>query len=178
MGYEATHSGAITDKISIVLQKLQQEKIMEWTEFYRMYNNRPIPYKKIISADLSEIRTKNFKKESVKQYNKEGENKKTTPKLTKGFYLYKYETLDKEIVYIGQTIFLSQRIRQHTQDKLQNFSDIIYYVECGSKEEMDFLEKVLINYYKPKFNIIHKERKDLMVNLINPDLNWQFYKEV
>ena len=46
MGYEATHSGAITDKISIVLQKLQQEKIMEWTEFYRMYNNRPIPYKK------------------------------------------------------------------------------------------------------------------------------------
>lgn len=82
---------------------------MEWTEFYRMYNNRPIPYKKIISADLSEIRTKNFKKESVKKFNnqdnKEGENKKTTPKLTKGFYLYKYETLDKEIVYIGQTIF-------------------------------------------------------------------------
>ena len=113
MGYEATHSGAITDKISIVLQKLQQEKIMEWTEFYRMYNNRPIPYKKIISADLSEIRTKNFKKESVKKFNnqdnKEGENKKTTPKLTKGFYLYKYETLNKEIVYIGQTIFFCHK---------------------------------------------------------------------
>lgn len=182
MGYEATNRGTTTDKIFTVLQKLQQEKIMEWTEFYRMYNNHPIPYKKILSADLSEIKTKNFKKESVKKFNnqdnKEEENKKTTPKLTKGFYLYKYENLNKEIIYIGQTISLSQRIRQHTQDKLQNFSGIIYYVECGSKEEMDFLEKVLINYYKPKFNIIHKERKDLMVNLINPDLNWQFYKEV
>ena len=105
-------------------------------------------------------------------------NNHTFPEKPQSFYLYKYEDINKEIVYIGQTISLTQRIQQHTQDKLQNFSGIIYYVECGSKEEMGFLEKVLINYYKPKFNIIHKERKDLKVNLINPDLNWQFYKEV
>ena len=184
MGYEATNRGTTTDKISIVLQKLQQEKIMEWTEFYRMYNNHPIPYKKILSADLSEVRTKNFKKEMVEKAKaqdnnkEEEENKKIQPKLTKGFYLYKYEDINKEIVYIGQTTSLAQRVRQHTHDKLQKFFGTIYYVKCGSKEEMDFLEKVLINYYKPKFNIIHKERKDLMVNLINLDLNWQFYKEV
>lgn len=99
-------------------------------------------------------------------------------KKSQSFYLYKYEDVNKEIVYIGQTISLAQRIQQHTQDKLQNFSGIIYYIKCGSKEEMDFLEKVLINYYKPKFNIIYKERDDLTTNLINLNLNWQFYTKI
>lgn len=43
---------------------------------------------------------------------------------------------------------------------------------------MDFLEKVLINYYKPKFNIIHKDRNDLTTKLININLNWQFYTKI
>ena len=105
-------------------------------------------------------------------------NNHTSSEKPQSFYLYKYEDINKEIVYIGQTISLTQRIQQHTQDKLQNFSDIIYYVECGSKEEMDFLEKVLINYYKPKFNIIHKDRIDLTTKLININLNWQFYTKI
>ena len=105
-------------------------------------------------------------------------NNHTFSEKPQGFYLYKYEDINKEIVYIGQTISLTQRIQQHTQDKLQNFSGIIYYVECGSKEEMDFLEKVLINYYKPKFNIIHKDRNDLTTKLININLNWQFYTKI
>lgn len=105
-------------------------------------------------------------------------NNHTFSEKPQSFYLYKYEDINKEIVYIGQTISLTQRIQQHTQDKLQNFSGIIYYVECGSKEEMDFLEKVLINYYKPKFNIIHKDRNDLTTKLININLNWQFYTKI
>ena len=184
IGYVDTDQSTTINKISTVLQKLQQEKIISWVEFYLVYNNHPIPYKKITSADLSEVRTKNFKKEMVEKAkaqdnNKEEEkNKKIQPKLTKGFYLYKYEDINKEIVYIGQTISLAQRVRQHTHDKLQKFFGTIYYVKCGSKEEMDFLEKILINYYKPKFNVIHRERKDLMVNLVDPNLDWQFYKEV
>ena len=105
-------------------------------------------------------------------------NNHTFSEKPQGFYLYKYEDINKEIVYIGQTISLTQRIQQHTQDKLQDFSGIVYYVECGSKEEMDFLEKVLINYYKPKFNIIHKYRNDLTTKLININLNWQFYTKI
>ena len=105
-------------------------------------------------------------------------NNHTFSEKPQGFYLYKYEDINKEIVYIGQTISLTQRIQQHTQDKLQDFSGIVYYVECGSKEEMDFLEKVLINYYKPKFNIIHKDRNDLTTKLININLDWQFYTKI
>lgn len=105
-------------------------------------------------------------------------NNHTFSEKPQGFYLYKYEDINKEIVYIGQTVSLTQRIQQHTQDKLQDFSGIVYYVECGSKEEMDFLEKVLINYYKPKFNIIHKDRNDLTTKLININLNWQFYTKI
>lgn len=100
------------------------------------------------------------------------------PKKPQNFYLYKYENINKEIVYIGQTVSLAQRIQQHTQDKLQDFSGTIYYVKCGSKEEMDFLEKVLINYYKPKFNIIHKDRNDLTTKLVNINLDWQFYTKI
>jgi predicted GIY-YIG superfamily endonuclease len=105
-------------------------------------------------------------------------NNHTFSEKPQGFYLYKYEDTNKEIVYIGQTISLTQRIQQHTQDKLQDFSGIVYYVECGSKEEMDFLEKVLINYYKPKFNIIHKDRNDLTTKLVNINLDWQFYTKI
>lgn len=105
-------------------------------------------------------------------------NNHTFSEKPQSFYLYKYEDINKEIVYIGQTISLTQRIQQHTQDKLQDFSGIVYYVECGSKEEMDFLEKVLINYYKPKFNIIHKDRNDLTTKLVNINLDWQFYTKI
>lgn len=95
------------------------------------------------------------------------------------FYLYKYVSNDN-IVYIGQTISLKRRVQQHTQDKLYNFKGEIYYTTCGSKKELDLLEAILINKYKPEFNIAHKNREDLNYDLIKDNLNldWILYKTI
>ena len=93
------------------------------------------------------------------------------------FYLYKY-VFNDNIVYIGQTTSLKRRVQQHTQDKLYNFKGEIYYTNCGSKKELDLLEAILINKYKPEFNITHKNREDLNYDLIKDNLNldWILYK--
>lgn len=87
------------------------------------------------------------------------------------FYIYKYENIEGQIVYIGQTIDPERRFYEHTKDKLQNFSGTIYYAECGSKKEMDFIEQILINHYKPKFNIDYKdENEKLSLNFITIEI--------
>lgn len=95
------------------------------------------------------------------------------------FYLYKYVSNDN-IIYIGQTNSLKRRVQQHTQDKLYNFKGKIYYTNCGSKKELDLLEAILINKYKPEFNIMHKNREDLNYDLIKDNLNldWILYKTI
>lgn len=95
------------------------------------------------------------------------------------FYLYKYVSNDN-IIYIGQTNSLKRRVQQHTQDKLYNFKGEIYYTNCGSKKELDLLEAILINKYKPEFNITHKNREDLNYDLIKDNLNldWILYKTI
>lgn len=95
------------------------------------------------------------------------------------FYLYKYVSNDT-IIYIGQTSSLKRRVQQHTQDKLYNFKGEIYYTNCGSKKELDLLEAILINKYKPEFNIAHKNREDLNYDLIKDNLNldWILYKTI
>lgn len=95
------------------------------------------------------------------------------------FYLYKYVS-NNNIIYIGQTNSLKRRVQQHTQDKLYNFKGEIYYTNCGSKKELDLLEAILINKYKPEFNIMHKNREDLNYDLIKDNLNldWILYKTI
>jgi len=55
-----------------------------------------------------------------------------------------------EIVYIGQSTQLKERIRAHTKNKeFEAYS----HVECKSKLEMDVLEADLIIKLQPKYNI-------------------------
>ena len=73
------------------------------------------------------------------------------------FYIYKY-TYENEIVYIGKTINLSQRIKEHSREKkFQNEKFDIYYFLCSNQRQMDFYEYVLINKYKPALNVMNKK---------------------
>ena len=82
-----------------------------------------------------------------------------------GYYIYFYYH-NKNIIYIGQTIHLNLRIYQHSNDYIFkkyckdnniSYSDFnIRYFECGCKTEMDGIEKILINQYKPELNIKDK----------------------
>ena len=73
---------------------------------------------------------------------------------TTGFSIYKYVDKNNEIVYIGQSIRLKQRLQEHTKDQLANFEGDIYYFNAASKEEMDMMERYLIGKYRPIYNTI------------------------
>ena len=99
-------------------------------------------------------------------------------KMPQGFYLYKYVLKNtNEPIYIGLTIHLEQRIKQHSKEpQFQSFlkKTKIHFCECANEREMKCLEMLLINYYKPILNIVDKyEEKASM----NPDasLLWRDY---
>lgn len=98
-----------------------------------------------------------------------------------GYYIYKYVTKNDRIVYIGKTINLDQRIKQHSSykdidKKFQQYPDAnIYIHKCASKHEMDALEILLIEKYKPDLNVTAKTDNALTVS-IGDDLEWIDYK--
>lgn len=89
------------------------------------------------------------------------------------YYIYKY-VINNEIVYIGQTANLENRIKQHENDKLKNLQAIIYYFECNNKTAANSWEYNLINKYHPKYNIALKNEN---INIKIQEPKWIFYKE-
>jgi len=70
-------------------------------------------------------------------------------------YIYKMFDKNNKIIYIGKTIDIDQRIRQHMMDKDKNwFKTVskIYYAECLNKTDMDVYEIYYINKLVPLHN--------------------------
>lgn len=64
------------------------------------------------------------------------------------FYVYRFINKDEKIVYVGKTIDLKTRFRQHehlTDDIIK-----IEYIECASEADMTWKEIYYINLYKNK----------------------------
>ena len=93
------------------------------------------------------------------------------------YYIYKY-VRDGEIKYIGKTIDVKKRYKQHkSEKKFMDFTqDDVFYFECNSKTQMDALEVVLINAYYPVLNIAAKVamRFNVCTNVISKDaIEWR-----
>lgn len=70
--------------------------------------------------------------------------------VDKSYKYHVYALWDKgNIVYIGQSVRLANRITVHMADK--DF-DSMSYIECDSKIEMDYVEELLIIELDPKYN--------------------------
>ena len=83
------------------------------------------------------------------------------------YFIYKYVN-NNEIVYIGQTINLAERISEHAREpNFQNFNGDIFYFKCGNKTEMQAYEYFLINKYQPIYNIQCKYKLE-MTELTEP----------
>ncbi len=70
-------------------------------------------------------------------------------------YIYKMINKNNEIIYIGKTINIDQRLRQHMMDKDKKwFKTVskIYYAECLNKTDMDIYEIYYINKLNPLHN--------------------------
>ena len=64
-----------------------------------------------------------------------------------GIYLLKQK--DK-VVYVGQSIDISFRVKTHSMDNLKEFDDISI-IEC-SKKNLNSVESFYIQYYNPRYN--------------------------
>lgn len=69
----------------------------------------------------------------------------------------------EEIVYIGQTIDIEERLKSHFHGKKE--FDSYYSLDC-KKEEADLLEYIYINIFKPKYNKDGGKSKKAEENLL------------
>jgi len=91
----------------------------------------------------------------LERYNIDDKRNKNETYLTKriqGIYaLFINETL----VYIGKSINVLQRIKQHKYDKYRgtSFTDFVYAkFEHATRGELELYETIYIDYYKPSWN--------------------------
>jgi hypothetical protein len=89
-------------------------------------------------------------------------------------YIYKMVNKDREIIYIGKSIDLKQRINQHMNDK-DWFHEVnqILYTKCKTQTDMDIYEIYYINKFKPKHN--KASMNSDIFSLILPDLTFNEY---
>lgn len=63
-------------------------------------------------------------------------------------YVYKYVNDRSDVVYVGITNNMKNRIQQHKSDKLKNIKNpVIYYFPVKYRADAEMLETYLINYY-------------------------------
>lgn len=97
------------------------------------------------------------------------------------YFIYKYVYQD-DIIYIGKTIDLPRRIAEHAsgQGIESKFNPYlkeceIYYHQCCNELEMDAVERLLINHFKPVLNDV-----DIFPELstIQIEVDWLYYSEL
>lgn len=77
---------------------------------------------------------------------------------SKGFYIYKFLNKYNEILYIGKTIDINDRMQTHFGSNghlgKYKYSQVhkIEYIECDNNADMSVKEIYFINKYKPPFN--------------------------
>lgn len=78
--------------------------------------------------------------------------------INKGFYVYLYYDINGNLLYLGRTVNLDQRFREHFYGNKQNEHEYInkvssiQYVEFPTESEMLAFEAFGIDNYKPLFN--------------------------
>lgn len=86
--------------------------------------------------------------------------------------VYKY-VYKGSIIYIGKTnSSLKNRVRAHEKEKkfIEYLNDAkIYFVELKNKAETSFMEKCLINKYRPILNITDVYNSDFKINIDEPE---------
>lgn len=94
------------------------------------------------------------------------------------YFVYKY-LYDGDVIYVGKTDDLKRRVMEHAsgqglEEKFLPYLDKcdIYFHECGNEVEMSALERLLINQYKPRLNVIdvHNGLSTVLI-----EVEWLYY---
>lgn len=94
-------------------------------------------------------------------------------------FIYRFISEDGELVYIGKTVKLSDRMYNHLNDTIgwqKDFKGIIEVVEMESNSNMSIMEMYLIAKYKPKYNKRDCHSDETSYTL--PEPKFKFHSEV
>ena len=82
-------------------------------------------------------------------------------------YLYLFYS-GVEIIYVGKTTRLNQRMREHIKnDKYYDEVTKIMYVEINDRYESDLAEKLYIATYLPKYNKNSKPKEKINIQFVD-----------
>lgn len=87
-----------------------------------------------------------------------------TSKLNKGYYIYFYYNNKDEIIYVGQTIELGRRWKQHKETWKKEVKKIGIR-EYPDKAGMDIFEHYYITKLNPKYNIARLKHGNTTINI-------------
>ena len=94
--------------------------------------------------------------------------------MDKKYYVYKFLNDDQEVLYVGKTTNLKDRIFRHFHSghlSPECYSEVSYirYIECKTDLEMTIKEIYFIDKYKPKYNsvFVNDESMDPIEDLDN-----------
>lgn len=73
----------------------------------------------------------------------------------------------EEVVYVGKSVAISGRL--HTHKKSDKLYDSFVLVEVVNQADMHILELVLINKYKPRYNIGSKSEDEMTIKIAFPN---------
>lgn len=93
--------------------------------------------------------------------------------------VYRFLNKDNEIIYIGKTKDLDNRIKTHEHLPKECYLERykIEYCTFETEDDMDFAERYFVPKYNPKYNTVLKG-KSITLELPQLDnINWVLYKE-
>lgn len=95
-------------------------------------------------------------------------------------YIYKFLNKENEVIYVGHTQNLNNRLKQHFGDSghldkaIYDEVEVVEYAEKESVNEVRIYELYYISKYKPKYNTLLLEESTMTLSL--PELNFHSLK--
>lgn len=92
-------------------------------------------------------------------------------------YVYRFLNKDGEIIYIGRSKDLKNRLNSHTHlsEECYNEIDRIEYIRCLNDDESSVYERYYINIINPKYNSQYKNSSEFSFEL--PEKEWKLYNK-
>lgn len=86
-------------------------------------------------------------------------------------FVYRYKTDSGEIIYIGKTNKLNERVNAHRQDPWWNDALVVEYIDNLTPADADMLETYYISKCNPKYNV-RKQWGASKIDIDTNEYNW------
>ncbi|MBQ9011971.1 MAG: GIY-YIG nuclease family protein [Bacilli bacterium] len=89
-------------------------------------------------------------------------------------YIYRFKNEKQEVIYIGKTTHLENRINRHNHLDPGCYNEVktVEYITLKTIDDMDLAERYLIAKHKPKYNTVYKYTYITLIIDSIDNINW------